>query len=145
MKTTAKNIAALIAVIAADILSVALGIAVWIVSGETVDDIVIPLGIFLLFTAAQTAAAILGRKKGDGAFAISVTLSVLKLVIVFCTEFFWDIRNIYFGDPDKTAISVLIISYLISIAVVFACELATQLLSKIRSNRMDTISSEISE
>ena len=66
-------------------------------------------------------------------------------MIVFCTEFFWDIRNIYFGDPDKTAISVLIISYLISLAVVFACELATQLLSKIRGNRIDAIGSDISE
>ena len=147
MKAQIKNIVMLIITVAANVLSVALGITVWIVSGDAVNDIVIPLGIFLVLGTVQTAAAIPEKRNtgSDRAFAISLILSVFKLVFAFCTEFFLDMRNIYFGSPEKTAISVCIILYLVSLVIVFICELSAMLLSKIRHSRSATTDKGISK
>lgn len=87
------------------------------------DDVIIPFGIFVVFTIVQACVYAFARRRVWGAFISLLVLACLKFIICFFYELLWDCNNIFFGREDMVAQSVFIIAYLAAIAVAFIAEL----------------------
>ncbi len=124
-------------VIAVDVLCIAMAIAVWIAKGDAVDDVIIPLGIFTVLTAAQTTICLLSKNPGIFAFAILLVLSIVKGLVTFSTEILGDMNNIYFGEATMIR-SVFIVLFLTSIVLAAVSECAALIILRLKNRRFDT-------
>ena len=87
-----------------------------------IDDIILPLSLFLFFTLIQ-AVSFHCYKDFSESLPPMICLSVVKAVITFVIEMMFDHTNIYFGYFEAAVGSVLIISFMTSVTVAMIAEL----------------------
>ncbi len=101
---------------------------------ESVDDVVIPFGIFVALTAAQ-ACVYHFLRTCTVHFTVQLVLSAVKFFVCFVCEFYWDYFNIFFGRADTIARSVFIIAYLAAIASAFVAEVVCLIIMRRSAKR----------
>lgn len=99
------------------------------------DDIIIPFGIFVVFTVAQACVYAFARRRAWGCLISLLVLACLKFIICFFYELLWDLNNIFFGREDTIARSVFIIAYLVAVAAAFIAEFVCLLVMYRRAAR----------
>lgn len=90
--------------------------------GNYIDDIVLPLGIFILFTVVQVVTFGGGSFK-EGGYVILLALAIIKAAVTFGAEFALDFLNINFSRGEYVARSVLMISFMVLIFAAAAAEI----------------------